>query len=323
MTAILMATSHGLVIGEFNASGQQSLRVGLEGQYITSVIAREGVILVGTRQGIFRSADLGASWQPASQGLEPPHVRWLAFHPQVSDHEFAGTEPAAIFTSQDGGQTWHSCPEVINLRQEYHWSLPYSPEAGCVRGFAFHGDRAYAAVEDGAVLVSNNQGQSWVLAGGSRGAANHRPQAGQVHSDVHSIEVHPSDPDLVLAPTGGGLYLSRNGGGSWELLYRCYCRAAWMDPANSAHLIFGPAEGVDRRGEILKSVDGGQSWQTAASGLAVPWERTMVERLVHIGQELFAVLSDGRLYRAALPDLDWKQAFAEVAGIHAVATMVS
>jgi photosystem II stability/assembly factor-like uncharacterized protein len=322
MGTILLATSHGLIVAESSPAGQQNLRLSLEHQHVTSVIAREGVILAGTRQGVFRSTDLGTSWQAASQGLDLPYVRWLSYHPQVSDCEFAGSEPAAIFTSRDGGHTWRACPEVADMRQQYSWSLPYSPEAGCVRGFAFNGERAFAAVEDGAVLVSNDQGQSWALAGGSRGAADHWPQAGQVHSDVHSIEVHPNDPNLVLAPTGGGLYLSQDGGDSWDLLYRCYCRAAWMDSADPAHLVFGPAEGVDRRVQILESHDSGKSWQPVVEGLSVPWEHTMVERLAHIDQELFAVLSDGRLYRAHLPELHWQQAFPTEAGIHAVAIMV-
>ena len=35
----------------------------------TSIIAREGVILLGTRQGIWRSGDLGETWIEASDGL--------------------------------------------------------------------------------------------------------------------------------------------------------------------------------------------------------------------------------------------------------------
>jgi len=60
----------------------------------TSVIAREGVILAGTTTGVFRSDDGARSWHEASDGLHLPHVRRLAYHPDISDREFAGTEPA-------------------------------------------------------------------------------------------------------------------------------------------------------------------------------------------------------------------------------------
>ena len=38
-----------------------------------------------------------------------------------------------------------------------------------------------------------------------------------IHPDVHSIEVHPSSPDLVYAPTGGGFFRSLDGGQTWKL----------------------------------------------------------------------------------------------------------
>jgi hypothetical protein len=132
------------------------------------VIAREGVILAGTEDGIFRSDDEGQTWAEASDGISARHIRWMAFHPNISDFEFAGTEPANIFVSRNGGELWRSCPEVAQLRDTYQWSLPYSPEAGCVRGFAFYGTRAYAAVEVGGVLVSDDKGETWQLAEGSQ-----------------------------------------------------------------------------------------------------------------------------------------------------------
>src|SRR5512146_1126851 len=140
----ILATDSGVVVCE---SGWQVARRGLADQQVTSVIARQGVILAGTRHGVFRSHDAGRTWQEASRGLSQPHVRWLAYHPAISDFEVAGSEPASIFISHDGAQTWQERPEVAALRQQHAWFLPYSPAAGCVRGFAFHGARAYAAVE--------------------------------------------------------------------------------------------------------------------------------------------------------------------------------
>jgi photosystem II stability/assembly factor-like uncharacterized protein len=278
--------------------------------------------LVGTTEGVYRSDDLGASWQEASAGLAVRYIRWLAYHPDISDFEFAGTEPAAIFISRDGGENWRGCPEVAELRDEHRWSLPYSPGAGCVRGFAFNGQRGYAAVEDGSVLVSDDGGEHWRLAAGSRGGADHRPAAGFIHSDVHSIETHPLSPDLVFAPTGGGLYRSVDGGASWvSILPGTYCRAVWVDPRDPNHLVSGPAEGVDTNGRIEMTLNGGASWQQASTGLNTPWRHTMVERFLPIGDDLLAVLSDGKLLSAPLKTLAWRQILPEVEGVAAVGFM--
>jgi len=319
---LFLATGDGVVICRREGDDWREIRRGLEGESVTSVIAREGVALVGTSEGVYRSDDIGNSWQEASAGLAVRYVRWLAYHPEISDFELAGTEPAAIFISRDGGETWRECREVVEMRDQYRWSLPYSPEAGCVRGFALNSQRGYAAIEDGGVLLSDDGGESWRLAAGSRGQADHRPAAGFIHSDVHSIEAHPQSPDLAFEQTGGGLYRSVDGGRSWlPILPYSYCRAAWVDPLDPNHLVAGPAEGVDTNGRIEMTWNGGASWEPASNGLSTPWRHTMVERFLPVEKELLAVLSDGRLFSAPVQTLDWRQILPEVEDVAAAAFM--
>ena len=323
MNSLIIGTEQGIMICKSDGDNWRESGRGLGDHQVTSVIAREGVILAGTTDGIFRSDDLGDSWVEASNGLSTRHIRWLAYHPDISDLEFAGTEPAGIFVSHNGGGSWRACPEVAELRHEYKWSLPYSPEAGCVRGFAFHGSRAYAAVEVGGVLRSDANGETWRLAEGSDGKPDLAgPPEPLIYPDVHSISVHPSSPDLVYAPTGGGFYRSNDGGKTWAYRYDCYCRAVWVDPLDSEHLILGPADGVDRNGRIESTHVGGQTWSPASSGLKVPWRRGMVERFFQADDELFAVLSNGQLLSASLSNLEWQRILSNVSDVNAITNMV-
>ena len=323
MSKLLLATERGLVICEQEGRAWRVGSRSLADHSLMCVIAREGIILVGTRNGIFRSDDSGETWQEASQGLSKRHVRWLAYHPDISDFEFAGTEPAGIFVSHNGGESWRGCPEVDRLRELYKWSLPYSPEAGCVRGFTFRGVRAYAAVEVGGVLRSDDSGETWQLAEGSDGKPDlEGPPEPFIYPDVHSIFVHPFLPNLVFAPTGGGFYRSADGGKTWKCIYECYCRAVWVDVLDSQHMILGPADGVDRNGRIEESRDGGQTWTLAENGLKVPWQQSMVERFVQIGDELLAVQSDGQLLSAPLAALEWRRILPDVTGVAAVSHLV-
>lgn len=319
---LCLATDNGIVIAE-RTDDWHIVRRGLNEQQVTSVLAREGVILAGTLDGIYRSDDEGRTWREASVGLSQRHIRWLAYHPDISDAEFAGTEPASIFLSKDGGGYWQECIEVAKLRDQHHWFLPYSPEAGCVRGFAFHGSRAYAAVEVGGVLRSDDTGASWHLAEGSDGNPDlSGPPEPFIYPDLHSIHIYPSSPDLVLAPTGGGFYRSADGGQTWHCLYDCYCRAAWIDPLDAQHIILGPADNVDARGRIEQTRDGGKTWQAASHGLAVPWSNHMVERFTPLGaDELCAVLSNGQVLCAALATLQWRPVLPELTNVNAVAEM--
>lgn len=319
---LILATAEGLAISTRDGQDWRVERRGLGNQRATCVSIHEDTALAGTTGGIFRSTDLGETWMESSQGLSERHVRWMAQHPESPSLAFAGTEPAGIYISLDGGATWSQRQEVGELRQKFNWYLPYSPAAGCVRGFAAHKDRIYAAVEVGGVLCSNDRGETWKLAGGSSGRPGMGSEAkGQVHPDVHSIAVHTSSTELVFAPTGGGFYRSQNGGETWELLYRCYCRAVWVDPADPGHMILGPADGVDRNGRIEETRDGGVTWKPASSGLDTPWPRHMVERFYQNGEELLAVLSNGELIATPLETLEWRRVLPEVEGVRAVASL--
>jgi photosystem II stability/assembly factor-like uncharacterized protein len=317
---LFVGTKQGALAFQRQDGRWQRLAHDLTAHRVNTLSTTGGVTLAGTPDGIYRSEDLGQTWRISSRGLTIPHVRWLAFHPSISNLAFAGTEPAAIFVSHDGGQSWHERPEVARLRDEHSWSLPYSPAAGCVRGFAFTAARGYAAVEVGGLLRTDDQGGTWHLVKGSTGDPYTMPEA-FIHPDVHSVLVHGLSPDLVTAPTGGGLFRSANGGETWRSLYRCYCRAAWVQPDDPNHIIFGPADSVDRNGRIEETLDGGHTWRSASKGVQTPWSRHMVERFVQVGDDLIAVLSNGQLLAAPLGTLVWQPILPEVEGVLAASVM--
>ncbi len=320
---LILATRSGLVIARQEGADWRIERHTLADQQISSVIARQGVIIAGTPQGLLRSEDWGQSWQQINRGLDHLHVRWLAFHPEISDLEFAGTEPAAIFVSENGGDSWRSSPQVEALREKHGWWLPYSPEAGCVRDFAFHSQRGYAAVEVGGLLRSDDGGRSWRLATGSDGVPQFRaPPAGFVHPDVHSTHVHPSSQDLVFAFTNSGTFRSQDGGDTWSQINADgYTRAGWVDPADPDHLLVGPARSVGSGGTILETRDGGASWRPAANGLEVPWPNDMVERFYRLGETLLAVTDNGHLFAADLAELRWRALLPDFNDVQAVTSM--
>jgi photosystem II stability/assembly factor-like uncharacterized protein len=297
----------------------------LKNRSLTSVAVSEGAVLTGTKEGVWRSTDRGRTWNEVDKGLVNRHVRWMASLSRSSETIIVGTEPAGIFVSRDNGSSWSPSPEVEALRDEHGWFLPYSPEAGCVRGFAIaesapDSNRIYAAVEVGGVLVSDDNGGTWRLAGGSDGKPDMKRDLGtMIHPDVHSISVHPTSSDIVTAATGGGPYRSIDGGRTWKNIYQCYIRATWVDPADSKHIVAGPADGVSRNGRIEESFDGGRNWRSASEGLELPWPRTMVERFVQAGDQLFAILSNGELWMKPLNQAKWRQMLPEITGVKAVA----
>jgi hypothetical protein len=322
---LFVATTEGLFVARRSGSGWSGVERALSGLPVTSVAACEGLVLAGTKDGIWRSVDGGKEWTEASTNLAIRHVRWLDCSTASLPLALAGTEPAAIFVSRDGANSWTACPEVEKMRDQFGWFLPYSPEAGCVRGFAVFSfgaelARLFAAVEVGGALISNNSGNNWQLVEGSDGNPDMDRSLGNlIHPDVHSIEVRSSSPDRVTAATGGGLYRSGDCGRNWKCLYPCYCRAVWVDPDDSQHIIFGPADGVSRNGRIEESRDGGQTWQSAVEGLDVPWPQHMAERFYQAEGQLLAVLSNGQLWSTRLKKVKWHHILPDLKEVTAVA----
>jgi hypothetical protein len=54
------------------------------------------------------------------------------------------------------------------------------------------------------------------------------PPESLVYLDVHSIEVHPSSPDVINAVNGGGFGRPMDGGQRRQLFYAGTMRAATM-----------------------------------------------------------------------------------------------
>ncbi len=100
--------------------------------------------------------------------------------------------------------------------------------------------------------------------------------------------------------------MSEDGGKEWALKYDCYCRAVWVDPVNAAHIILGPADGVSRGGRIEMSRDGGDTWQPIMDNLVDLWPEAMVERFFSVDQEIFAILSNGKVLTAKKDELSWQ-----------------
>ena len=62
------------------------------------------VMFAAMRDGLFRSADTGVSWQPAGKTLR--NMAAVAINPKRPEEVSAASEGGTLYVSTDGGATW-------------------------------------------------------------------------------------------------------------------------------------------------------------------------------------------------------------------------
>ncbi len=187
-------------------------------------------------QLIQRSADGGRSWNPVGNDFRyegvpgthqwydgTPHpwefARVWHLEPSLSDPDtvYAGVEDAALFTTTDGGQTWHELSGLRTHGSGSHWQ----PGAGglCLHTILLHpsdDQRLFTAISAAGAFRSDDGGASWVAINqGLQSEGIPDPDA-EVGHCVHKLAMHPSRPDTLFMQKHWDVMRSDDAGDSWH-----------------------------------------------------------------------------------------------------------
>jgi hypothetical protein len=237
---------------------------------------------------VYRSDDLGATWrEPEPDTLAFPEATGAAvsrvwqLQPASSalpEVVYAGVEPAALFRSDDGGETFQLDEGLWDHEHRPHWN----PGGG---GLCLHtivpdpegGDRLGIAVS-AAGFYRTLDGRRWEAA--NRGIAapflpEPTPEFGQC---VHKVARHPSAPDTLFVQHHWGVYRSHDFGASWEEVGEDQLPSTFgfpvvSDPndARTFYVLPLTSDGFrctpDGRVRVYRTTDGGDSWEALDKGL--------------------------------------------------------
>jgi hypothetical protein len=211
---LLVALEDCLVVARGHGSDWR-VATRLDGRAPRSLAAAAQVILCGCRgHGVWRSTDAGERWSAAGDGaLDDARVMAVAAgedrsaggEPRIV--AYCGTEPSAVWRSDDGGASWRRLDGLMELPSSAEWSFPPRPDTHHVRCIALDPeltDRLYVCIEAGALVRSTDGGATWHdrTAGGPR--------------DTHALFVHPRDHGRLYSAAGDGYFESRDHGETWE-----------------------------------------------------------------------------------------------------------
>lgn len=273
--------------------------------------ARRETLFAGTDMGLFRWDEPTARWTHLPSPMQD--VWAVAVDPTDPDHLIAGTRPAGLFRSIDGGRTWTALTAP--------GALPHSDiNAGPTRVTQILFDpvtdgTVWATIEIGSIYRSLDRGATW-----------ERKERGLVSGDVHGLAVIklPEGGKAILATTNRGLHRSEDNGETWALQKLPapwpYCRAV-VPRADDTGVVFlangnGPP-GND--GFLLRSRDHGRTWENA--WLPGPLESSVWCIAVNADDPMliFACTNLGQLFRSTDGGETWKRlphVFGDLRALH-------
>jgi len=203
--------------------------------------------------GVFRSADGGLTWAPASSGLDTDGLQTIAASSRGVLLAGAGS---SIFRSLDGAVSWHRA----TLRRQYAQALqfafdPFSPLT------------VYAAGSTGGAYKSTDGGATWTRIAVGLGT----PPGISQPPVVQTMAAGPRR-GLLIAGSDYGVYRSANGGATWQQVFSttCAAKALLWDPVRPLRAYAGCAKTLTSSGssnQIIVTADGGLTWRTLGGPL--------------------------------------------------------
>ena len=265
---------------------------------IMSIAAAGDTIYVGVSpRGVFRTNDDGKSWLPSSAGIAKSTVHDV----EGLDGTVYASGPFNVSRSTDGGKSWETIhnglPDgtyynvqqlvvsdgllysVLNTHagQIYRWiettdswlRVTVDERLKNITSLTVHGTTFYAGTDQDGVLRSLDGGETWVNLG--------------LHGK--RINVLAVDGKTVFAGTDGeGIFRLKNGGKTWQQLDVNPSIYSARDMVVIGGILYAagymrgtPGPGVPdylRNSDVLRSLDGGDSWERVNGGLQARQEVT-------------------------------------------------
>jgi photosystem II stability/assembly factor-like uncharacterized protein len=255
---------------------------------------------------------------------------------------WAGVEPASLFRSRDGGDSWEIVPGISNHAHSRKWQ----PGAGglCLHTIIRDGERVHIGISTGGHYLSEDGGRTFNASNKGIGvgfAPDAYPEFGQC---VHKIARHPDAPGrLYIQNHGGfpdrpgiGVLRSDDYGHTWRSiadgLPSDFGFPIVVHPHDPDTIYVVPLEPMTRtcpggKPAVWRSENGGKSWKKLAKGF--PKEETFFT-ILRDGMDiddlkspaLYFGTTTGQLWMGRDGGEDWSCLFDSLPPIHCVKVAV-
>jgi photosystem II stability/assembly factor-like uncharacterized protein len=236
--------------------------------------------------GVWRSGDLGETWELSSEGLsygDDSELRLSKLSGMTAAHGrvLAGGEGCGVFESRDGAKTWSLLSTLDGQPGRDAWNIPSNQPPGHLGlpGLLAHPDdasRLWAVVQGFGIFETTNDGVSWTPR--NRGLRADWPiENPEVGYCVHKLVMSPSDHERLYQQNHVGMHRSDDAGQSWQEISEGlptefgFAAAAHPHDRDSFYVIpLDPGHGrtmPEGRAAVWRTLDAGSSWRRLDRGL--------------------------------------------------------
>ncbi|MDZ4158653.1 MAG: hypothetical protein U1B80_02590, partial [Anaerolineaceae bacterium] len=244
------------------------------------------VLYAGTSSGgVYKTTDGGEHWQETNQGLlyerQYAMINVLAMTQQDVRHLYH-TDGNNLFETENGGESWQKI------------EAPICPNTGgsiILAGLVVHPTHPQTLFAldhkcTGGVYQSTDGGKTWT------------PTSAPRKFGGNWLGIDRSAGDNLYFNSNEGLYGSTDGGDSWRWLLQSDCPAFAIHPDIPAVAICGT-----RERSVIKTADGGKTWQTVAQLAlaeitAITFSPKTPSTIYVGGQGVYASTDEGRTWTA-------------------------
>lgn len=275
---------------------------GWEVYHITGTPADPNRLYVSQSGGWFgqviqRSDDAGKTWETVNNdftydgvpgthqwydGSQHPWEFKRVWHlepsPTNPDSVYAGVEDAALFHSNDGGKSWRELSGLRDVKANL-----WQPGAGgmCLHTIVLSPDdpkRIFVAISAAGAFRTDDGGVTWRPINQGLQSGNELPDAeAEVGHCVHSITLHPSQPNTLFMQKHWDVMRSDNAGESWHevsgnlpsdfgfpiAVHAHEPETIYVVPITSDSYHYPP----DGKLRVYRSRSGGNEWEALTNGL--------------------------------------------------------